>query len=283
MVDIVTDSCADLSPELISRFNIRVLPLQVFIDNRTIPDGTISPQELFNLVDKTGELPKTSAPSIKEFLEFFEPADEIIYIGISSKLSATLPNGILAAHQLPQKHIHIVDSKNLSTGIGLLVLKAAELRDQGWTTADIVREIQATVPHVHTSFVIETMDYLYKGGRCTALQAIVGSVLKIRPIIEVRPDGTLGVKAKVRGSRRKALDTMLEDFRSHLPYLDHHRVFITHTGCDEDANYLAKAIQSMAPIEEICITQAGATISSHCGPDTIGILFIADPHQTTEA
>lgn len=283
MVDIVTDSCADLSPELIHRFNVRVLPLQVFIDNRTIPDGSISPQELFRLVAKTGELPKTSAPSIKEFLEFFEPSDEIIYIGISAKLSATLPNGLLAAQQLPHKKIHIIDSKNLSTGIGLLVLKAAELRDMGWTAEQIVHEIRNTVPRVHTSFVIETMEYLYKGGRCTALQAIVGSVLKIRPIIEVRPDGTLGVKAKIRGTRVKALDTMLEDFRSHLPHLDQHRVFVTHTGCDDDAAYLVESIKAMAPVEEVCVTQAGATISSHCGPDTIGILYIADAHSNAEA
>jgi len=282
MLDIVTDSCADLSPELIERFKIRVLPLQVFIDNRTIPDGTIAPKELFSLVEKTGELPKTSAPSIKDFLEFFEPADEVIYIGISSKLSATLANGILAAQQLPGKKVHIIDSKNLSTGIGLLVLKAAELRDQGWSAEAIVREIKATVPRVHTSFVIETMEYLYKGGRCTALQAIAGSVLKIRPIIEVRPDGTLGVKTKTRGTRLKALNAMLEDFKNHLPHLDTHRVFVTHTGCDQDAQYLVDSLRSMAPIEEICVTQAGATISSHCGPDTIGILYIADAHQVTE-
>ncbi|WP_299028220.1 DegV family protein [uncultured Thermanaerothrix sp.] len=283
MVDIVTDSCADLSSELIHQFNVRVLPLQVFIDNRTISDGSISPKELFSLVAKTGELPKTSAPSIKEFLEFFEPSDEIIYIGISAKLSATLSNSLLAAQQLPHKKIYIIDSKNLSTGIGLLVLKAAELRDQGWTAEEIVREIRAMVPRVHTSFVIETMEYLYKGGRCTALQAIVGSVLRIRPIIEVRPDGMLGVKAKIRGTRVKALDAMLEDLRLHLPYLDLHRVFVTHTGCDEDAAYLVESIKSMAPVEEICVTQAGATISSHCGPDTIGILFIADAHSNTEA
>ncbi len=275
MIDITTDSCSDLSPEIITQRNIRVLPLQVFINNQNFRDGDVSPQQLFKMVEESGNLPKTAAPSIAEFAEFFKTPGETIYIGISSKLSATLPNSILALDLLDSnKKVYIVDSLNLSTGIGLLVLKAADLRDAGWSAPQIWEEIQRWVPKVRTSFIIDTMEYLYKGGRCTALQAIVGSVLKIRPIIEVRSDGTLGVKEKIRGSRLKGLNTMLEDFKSHLPNVDPARAFVTHTGCDDDAAYLAEEIRKTGAVQEVIITTAGATISSHCGPNTIGILYM---------
>lgn len=123
-----------------------------------------------------------------------------------------------------------------------------------------------------TSFVIDTLDYIYMGGRCTVVQHVVGSLLKIRPIIEVFHDGTLGIKEKVNGSRKKALDTLLVSFKNKLPNIDLHRVFITHTFCEEDANYLKEELLKLAPIEEICLSTANATIASHCGPNTIGIL-----------
>lgn len=275
MIDLTTDSCSDLSHEIIQNRNIRVIPLQVFINNQNLKDGEVTPQQLFKMVEESGNLPKTAAPSIAEFAEFFKAPGETIYIGISSKLSATVPNSLLALDLLgSDKKVYIIDSLNLSTGIGLLVLKAADLRDAGWSAQEISEEIKRWVPKVRTSFIIDTMEYLYKGGRCTALQAIVGSVLKIRPIIEVRQDGTLGVKEKIRGGRMKGLNSMLEDFKSHLPDVDPKRVFVTHTGCDEDAAYLVDEIRKTGAVEEILVTTAGATISSHCGPNTIGILFM---------
>ncbi len=274
MIQIATDSCADLSPELISQHGISVIPLQVFIDNKNILDGDLTLKELFSLVEATGQLPKTSAPAVGEFIKLFEKADETIYIGISSRLSATHQNACLAASHFSDKKIHIVDSLNLSTGIGLLTLKAVDLRDQGRSAEQIEKDILETKSKVCTSFVIDTMEYLYKGGRCNALQAIFGSMLRIRPVIEVRQDGTMGVKEKVRGNRLKALNSMLEDFKNHLPDIDFHRVFITHTGCDDDAEYLKTELLKIAPIENVLITYAGATIGSHCGPNTIGILFL---------
>lgn len=274
MIQIVTDSCADLSESLINKYKIKIVPLEVFCNNQSFQDGTLTLQELFASVDQTGVLPKTSAPSIADFMETFSLTDQSIYIGISTELSATQSNSQLAAQQLPSKEIYTIDSRNLSTGIGLLVLKAAELRDAGWQPADIAEEIRQTTARVRTSFVIDTMDYLYKGGRCTPLQAVFGSMLKIRPVIEVRPDGTLGVKDKIRGRRQKALNAMIDDFKSQLNNLDPHRVFVTHTGCDADAAYLVEELRKLAPIEDICVTYAGATVASHCGPNTIGILFI---------
>lgn len=274
-MEIFTDSCCDLSPDQIKSFNIHVVPLGVFIDGNSYLDGVnISAPELFALVKKTGQLPKTSAPAQGQFIDAFKAYDDIIYISISSKLSASFQNGMIAAKALSSKKIQVVDSSNLSTGIGLLVLKAAELRDEGKSSDEIVSILNATLDKVNTSFVIDTLDYLHMGGRCSAMELIIGSMLKIRPVIEVKNDGTLGVKEKISGTRKKALDSMVLDFKSKLPAIDLHRVFITHAYCEKDAEYLKTELLKLAPIEEICFTTAGATISSHCGPDCIGILFI---------
>ena len=274
-MQIFTDSCADLSPEQTKEFNIHVVPLGVFIDGKTYCDGIdITPQELFDKVKLTGKLPNTSAPSTGAFFEAFKPFNSAIYIGISAKLSASNQNALLAAKSLPGNDIRIVDSFNLSTGIGLLVLKAAELRDQGKTLDEVEKTITSLVTSVNSSFVIDTLDYLFMGGRCSSMEHIMGSLLKIRPVIEVKPDGTLGVKEKVSGSRKKALDSLLNNFTRKLPEIDLSRVFITHAAADEDAVYLKEELLKLAAIKEICITNAGATISSHCGPNTIGILFL---------
>ncbi|MEA5079404.1 MAG: DegV family protein [Anaerolineaceae bacterium] len=274
-MEIFTDSCCDLSPDQIKSFNIHVVPLGVFIDGESYLDGVnISAPELFALVKKTGGLPKTSAPAQGIFMDAFSPYDDIIYISISSRLSASYQNGLIAAKALKAKKIQVVDSNNLSTGIGLLVLKAAEMRDEGKTSDEIVSALNSTIDKVNTSFVIDTLDYLHMGGRCTAMELIIGSMLKIRPVIEVKKDGSLGVKEKISGTRKKALDSMLLDFKSKLPGIDLHRVFVTHAYCQKDAEYLKDELLKLAPIEEVCFTTAGATISSHCGPDCIGILFI---------
>lgn len=274
MIEIFTDSCSDLSQELISRFHIHVIPLYVYENGITYLDGKdITTLELFDLVKQSGSLPKTSAPSEGDFITQFDKADESIFIGISSKLSASIQNAINASKSLKGKKIAVIDSMTLSSGIGLLVTQAAELRDQGKSFDEIVDEINRAVPRQNVSFVIDTLDYLFMGGRCSSMEHLVGSLLKIRPVIEVCPDGTLGVKTKIGGSRKKALNSMLDDFQGKLPNIDLHRVFITHTYCDNDAEYLKTELLKLAPIEEVCITHAGSTIASHCGPDTIGILF----------
>ena len=274
MVTICTDSCADLSAALLEEYQIKVIPLQVLVAGMNIKDGDMSLEELFASVVRTGQLPKTAAPSVADFVEFFTGRDEIVFIGISEKLSATLQSASLAVEELKEQKIFVVDSKNLSTGIGLLALKAADLRDKGLDAEKIAAELKGMTDRVRTSFVIDTMEYLYKGGRCSGLQALAGSLLQIRPIITVQEDGTLGVKHKIRGTRGKALNTMLEDFKADLPGVDLQGVFVTHTNCPEDANFLVEELQKLAPIEKILITTAGATIASHCGPKTIGILYM---------
>ncbi len=274
MLTILTDSCADLGQPLLDAYGVQFIPLHVLVNGIDHLDSEYPTTELFESVSATGELPKTAAPSVKEFQSFFDRKDDILYIGLSSQLSATMSNAQLAKDLLDKADLHLIDSKNVSTGIGLLVLKAVDLMNARKNAAEIVSEIEATRSKVRTAFVIDTMDYLYKGGRCTALQAIFGSMLQIRPVINVREDGTLGVLDKVRGSRKKALDRLLKGFENDLPNVDLTRVFVTHTGCVEDAEYLAGELKALAEIENIHITTAGVTIASHCGPNTIGILYI---------
>ncbi len=275
MIKIVTDSTSDLGEQLTSKYNIQVIPLLVNINNSTYKDGVdISPSEIFSLVNKTGELPKTAPPSVVDYTSVFDCPDDVFFIGISSKLSASMANAKIAADNLKKQNIRIVDSLNLSTGIGLLILHAADMRDEGKSIDEIETTIKQLVPKVHTSFVIDTLTYLHMGGRCTAVQALVGSLLKLRPVIEVRADGTLGVKDKVGGSRKKALTSMLESYKKDLPLIDLRRVFVTHSGCDDDAQFLAHEIKKISNPQEVLITTAGAVVSSHCGPDTIGILYL---------
>jgi DegV family protein with EDD domain len=255
MVTIITDSTADLSPELTNRFQIVVVPLEINIENQTFMDGVnLTTPQLFQLISEKNQMPQTAAPSIGAFIEAFNRPGEIFFTGLSSTFSAAFQNATLAAQELEKDKVHLVDSLNLSTGIGLLVCKAAELRDQGMPAAQIAQIISDNVPKVHTSFLIETTDYLYKGGRCSAIQHLVGSLLKIRPIIEVDCSGKMEVKEKLRGTRKKALGSMLIDLENNLSQLDRHRIFVTHTGCDNDAQYLANEIKKICAPDEVCIT-----------------------------
>jgi DegV family protein with EDD domain len=274
MIQILTDSCSDLSRDLLDGYRIETIPLYITIDGKTYRDGELSYQDLFHSVEETGQLPKTAAPSVIDFERFFEqhPGD-IVFISIGSKLSATYQCGLLASQQHPARRIHVIDSANLSTGIGLLALSAADLRDEGFAADEIAAEIESIKNKVRTSFIIDTLEYLHLGGRCSAMQSIVGSLLQIRPVIEMKPEGTLGIKEKTRGSRKKALALMLDGFKAHMDEIDLRRVFITHTGCDRDAEDIKAAILSVAPVENIYITKAGATVSSHCGPNTLGIIY----------
>jgi len=274
MVTIVSDSTCDLSPELVSQNNIQIVPLSVFIGGQNYLDGIqITSSKLFDLVNETNDLPKTSAPSIEAFQKIFNQYSELVYIGISSKLSASFQSSMFALEGSDLNSKIAIDSLNLSTGIGLMVLEAAELNTQGYSVLQIAERISSDVPKIRTSFVIDTLDYLYKGGRCSAIEHLAASILKIRPVIEVKPDGTLGVREKLGGSRKKALLSILGSLLSQQPQIDPHRVFITHCVCPEDAKFLKTEIEKLAFFDEVLITKAGSTIASHCGPKTIGIIY----------
>lgn len=278
-VKILTDSTADLSPELVRKFGVSVIPFIVNFGSDSFLDGVdITTQRLFELVEERKMLPKTAAPAPGDFYQAFKAAAEdgsqVIYVGISSKLSSGLETARIVASQFPGGQVQVFDSANLSTGIGLQVLAAVEMARAGKSQQEILAELERIAPRVRTSFIIDTLDYLRMGGRCSAVQALVGALLQIRPMITV-VDGAMTVGAKVRGSRKKALDHMLEGFVADAAFVAPDRVFVTHTGCHDDAEYLIGEIKRAAPhVREVIETTAGAVIGSHCGPNTIGILYV---------
>ncbi|WIV11465.1 DegV family protein [Proteiniborus sp. MB09-C3] len=277
-VKIFADSTCDLSRDLIKSNDISIVPLYVGFDENTYKDGIeITTKELYAKVEEYDKLPKTSAPSPLDFINAFKPfvkeGKDILYIGLSSNLSSTLQNAKIAASEFSDAKIEIVDSFNLSTGVGLLVMKAVDLAKENLGVEEIAKRIRGLVPMIETAFVPDTLDYLHKGGRCSSLQALMGSVLRIRPIIKV-VDGGMIVGQKARGKREKILETMLENAIKDKDNMDKKRIFVTHAEGLEDAMFLKNKLEESLDVEEIIITDAGCVISSHCGPNTVGILYI---------
>lgn len=277
-IKIISDSTCDLTPEQVQRHNIRIVPLYVVFDEESFMDGTeIDTEKLYEMVEKKKILPKTSAPSPQDFYNIFESeiekGNKIIYIGLSSKLSSTIQNAKIAAEEFDAGSIEIIDSENLSSGIGLLVMKAADYREKGMDLQKIAENVRDLIPKVRTRFIINTLDYLYKGGRCTALESFVGSLLRIRPIVTVK-SGTMILEEKIRGRREKILSNMLENALSDKELMDDARVFVTHSNAQADAEYIKKELLHKLKVKEITISNAGCVISSHCGPGTVGILYI---------
>lgn len=276
-VKIFTDSTSDLTAQIINDADISIVPLYVNFEDKTYMDGVnISTSELYERVEEYGKLPKTSAASPDDFYRAFKPfidkGDDIVFIGISSKLSSQIQNAHIAAGEFPEGRVHVIDSLNLSSGIGLLVLKAADYAKQGFSAVEIAEKIKEIVPKIKTAFVIDTLEYLYKGGRCSGMENLVGSMLKLRPIVSVA-DGKMVPTQKVMGRRERALNAMLNTVLKQKDSIDSDRVMVTHS-MSKDADYLKEELQKNIEVKEIIETQAGCVISSHCGPNTIGILYI---------
>lgn len=278
-VRIVSDSTCDLSSDLIIKHGIAIVPLYVVFGEKAYRDGIdINTEELYKKVGETSILPKTSAPSPmdfqKTFSQYIDNGEDIIYIGLSSRISATLQNASIAAQELPEGRIEIVDSQNLSTGIGLLVMKAVDYAKDGRNVSEIAAKVRELVPRIRTRFIINTLDYLYKGGRCTALESFIGGLLSIKPVVSVR-DGKMILEDKIRGKREKARSNMLENILADKDSILRDRIFITHSMDLEEAELLKEHLQKEISGAEIIITDAGCVISSHCGPRTVGVLYIS--------
>ena len=276
-IGIITDCTSDLTKEMYEKYNIEVLPLYVVMKGKTYQDGIdITTEEMYKLVDKYNELPKTSNVSPAKFEEYFkyylEKYESIIYYGIGSDLSGTYQNAKIAASEFDEDKIFIGDSKNLSTGIGLLILKAAKYRDEGYSAKEIFEKVNELVPRVRTQFAINTLKYLHMGGRCSGVSKILGSALKLKPIIKV-VDGKLEVSKKPIGYVR-ALRTMLDNAYEDLDNMDLDHVFVTHTVADDDAKYLKEELSKVIPSDCLRETNASGVIATHCGPRTIGILYL---------
>lgn len=274
---ITSDSTTDLSAELKERYNIKTLPLGVTLGDKTYTDGIdITPDDIYAHHAKTGELPKTSAANMSDCIEFFKPfVDEgktIIHFALSSEMSSTYNNCRMAGEEF--ENVYVIDSRNLSTGGGLLVIAAAEMAQKGMNAEEIVANIEKLVPCVDASFVIDKLDYLHKGGRCSAVAVLGANLLKLKPCIEVK-NGSMGVGKKYRGKYSDVLLQYVDERIGDGSDIDLDRVFVTHAGVDEAiVNQVVEAVKKAAPFKEVFLTRAGCTISSHCGADTLGVLFI---------
>lgn len=279
MIKILSDSTCDLSHELVQKYNIGIIPLYVRLGEEEYLDGiNISPEELYKWSDEHGETPKTAAPGIDDISKMLDPkgTDEYIIFTISSSMSTSYNNARLAAENLGMAdRVHVIDSANLSTGIGLLVIRAAELVQEGKTAKEIVEEIEATKDKVRASFVIDTLVYLHRGGRCSGIAALFGSALKIHPRIAVA-DGAMHSEKKYRGSSRYYVLDYVKDMEEDLKNARPDRVFITHSGYDKViVDSVRQYLDNLHVFNEILETRAGSVVSSHCGPGTLGVLFIA--------
>ncbi|MBQ9978077.1 MAG: DegV family protein [Clostridia bacterium] len=274
---ITGDSTNDLSVELLQKHNIKIKPLTITLGDKSYQDGVdIDPDFIYKYHSENGILPKTSAVNIADMVDFFKPlVDEgyaIVHFSLSSSMSSTYQNTLLAAEEF--EDVYVIDSKNLSTGEGLLVLKAAEMAEKGVDAKTIYEEISALVPKVDASFVIDNLEYLHKGGRCSALAALGANLLKLKPCIEVK-DGSMGVGKKYRGKYIDTLKTYVQDRLTDYSDIDLSRVFVTHAGCDQEVvDAVVDEVKKTAPFAELLVTRAGCTISSHCGANTLGVLYI---------
>lgn len=277
-VKIIADSTCDLSEEQIEAYDITVIPLYIQLDDKSYLDGLeIVPKELYQWSDKNGKTPKTAAPGVeivKDILKpFKEEGRDVIFFGISQDMSTTCNVVRLVADDMGYENVFIIDSKNLSTGIGLQVLRGAELAAQGWTAQEIVAHMEEQRGKVRASFVIDTLTYLHRGGRCSAVTAVVAGALKLKPRISVI-DGKMDVTKKYRGNIRTVIKKYVADMEEDLKHADDTRVFITHSGCsDEIVNQVRSHLKSLDYFKEINVTLAGSVVSSHCGPNTLGVLF----------
>lgn len=279
-VKIVTDSTCDLSHDLLELYDISVLPLMISMGEITKKDGLeLVPEEIYRWSDETGQTPKTAAPTIGDAVSFLEPfvnaGLDIIFFGISESMSATCNVIRLAAQNLNYDKVYVVDSKNLSTGIGLQVLRAAKMAKKGSTVLEILNDNSEIKDKVRASFVVNTLTYLHRGGRCSGVTALLANTLKLKPEIMVT-EGKMVVGKKYRGNIKSALLKYVHDKEKQLLNADNDRVFITHSGCDQEIiEEIRQYIEDLNIFKEILITRAGGVISSHCGPNTLGVLYIS--------
>lgn len=284
MIKIVADSTCDLSGELIEKYGIQIVPLHILMEEKEYLDGAeITPDDIYAWADENATTPKTSAVGFEEAMELLKPLagteDEMIVFSISSKMSTTVNVFRMVVDELElQNQVSVVDSENLSTGIGLLVLKAAEMIKEGKDRIEICLALEELKPKVRASFVVDTLTYLHRGGRCSSVAALAGGVLKLHPKIVVA-DGSMSAEKKYRGKMEKVVLNYVEDMREDLGRADASRVFITHSGCDREIiDRVYSYLKDLNYFEEILITRAGGVISSHCGYGTLGVLFLTK-HQ----
>ena len=276
-VRVSADSTCDLSPELLQAYGIETLPLYVVMDGNAYKDGLeLTPDELYAKVREAGKIGSTAAINVDEYLTFFtrmkQSCDTLIHFTISSEMSSCFQNACIAAEEVGG--VYVIDSRNLSTGIGLQVLRACELAQKGMAAEAIVSYVREMAGRVDATFIPESLEFLKMGGRCSAAAALGANLLRLKPCIQVR-EGKMLVGKKYTGSMENVLSKYVKDRLNNLEDLDLSRVFITHSGMSDPAviDKVKDAVLAIAPFEDVQITRAGCTVSNHCGPNTLGVLF----------
>ncbi len=276
-VIITSDSTTDLSPELLERYDIKLMRLGITLNDRNYTDGVdITPEIIYENYKANKSLPKTSATNPGDCAEFFarytQDGSSVVHFTISSEMSSTYQNSVIAAQDF--ENVHVVDTRNLSTGGGLLVLTACELREQGLDAAEIAQRCRELAPCVDASFVIDSLEFLHKGGRCSSVAMLGANLMNLKPCIIVK-DGKMSVGQKYRGKFDAVLQRYIADRVGDASDIRRDKIFITHAGCDEAVvRACLEKLRSLAEFDNIYITRAGCTVSSHCGRNTLGVLFI---------
>ena len=273
------DSTCDLGTELIERYNVKISPMHVHLGDEMYADGVdITPDDIYAVYREKKMLPTTSATNMEEYKDFVNPfieaGNDVLYISLGSGISTTYNSARLAAEETPG--MYVINSGNLSTGMGLVVIAAAERIAAGLPIEQIVEEVNALTKKVESSFVLDTLEFLHKGGRCSTIAALGANMLKLKPCIEVdNEDSKMTVGKKYRGALEKALTEYVADRLKDRTDIDTSRIFITHSGISQERIDLVRScVEQYQQFDEILITRAGCTISAHCGPNTLGILFV---------
>lgn len=276
---ISTDSTSDLSPELIEKYGIKVLPLEVVSDEGSKKDGIeITGKDVIEYQSTTGKMLKTAAANMSEWEDFFDSFGEndgVVNFTISGEMSSTFNNSRMAAAE--RENVYTIDSQNLSTGIGLLILTACDLREQGLSAKEIYEKIEEIKPLVRSSFVIDSLEFLHKGGRCSAVAALGANLLKLKPMIVVE-NGKMDVAKKYRGKITDVIKTYVKEQLADIDNINLDKVFLTHTMTDENMfiiDEMYKYVTENYDFKNVYVSTAGSTVSVHCGANTMGILYIA--------
>jgi len=277
-IKLISDSTCDLSKELIEKHDIEIIPLYVNFSDASYEDGTeITTDAMYRKVSETGEVPKTAAASPGTFEAVFkkhiDQGNAVLYMGIGSGFSATYQNANIAKNMIGSEDIHLVDSMNLSSASGLLLLKAAKFIEEGDAVDTVASEVEALRSKVRTQFIIDTFEYLHKGGRLKAISAMVGTMMRVKPIIRV-VEGEMAIGKKPRGKLQNGIRIMLRDVFKDAENIDEDFLMITHSQSHENADFIRDELAGKLNVNNIHETEAGCVISSHCGRRTIGVLYI---------
>lgn len=278
-IAISAESTIDLTPELLKEYDIKVLPYKIILGKDEFTDGEdVNPEKIFNFVKENKVLPKTTAINEYEYGEFFEGLlkeyDAVVHFCLSSAISSACSHAVEASKKLD--NVFVVDTKSLSTGIALLAMDARKLAEQGKTAEQIYKRETERVASVQASFVIKKLDYLYKGGRCSALSLFGANLLQIRPQIILKPDGAMGVHRKYMGNMDKVIEKYCKDTLAEFNTPDLDTAFVTYTTATPAMVEAAKKALQERGFKNIYETTAGGTITSHCGEFTLGILYLND-------